>query len=127
MASISGVQVPNNERLEIGLTRIHGIGRTTAKKLVASTPISPDARVGTLSDQELVQVRAAIDKSGILVEGELKRTVHLNTRRLVDIKSYKGLRHRARLPVRGQRTKTNARQKRGRAQTIAGKKKVPQR
>ena len=124
MASIQGVQIPDKLRLVIGLTHIYGIGRTRARNLVEFTGLSPDKRVGALDEGELSALRSAIDAGNFAYEGDLRREVQLNLRRLQDIRSYRGIRHNNRLPVRGQRTKTNARQKRGRAQTIAGKKKV---
>ncbi len=124
MANIAGIQIDDRAIVDVGLTKIYGIGLTTSKNLLKSANIDLQRRIGSLSDTEITDIRTAIDKSEVLLEGELRRQVYLNTRRLIDIKSYRGLRHRKKLPVRGQRTKTNARQKRGRSHAIAGKKKV---
>ncbi|CAN5204035.1 MAG: 30S ribosomal protein S13 [Sphingomonas sp.] len=122
MARIAGVNIPSNKRVEIALTYIHGIGRTSAKKIVEGLKIAPERRVQDLSDQEVLQIREAIDRDHS-VEGDLRRTVSMNIKRLMDLASYRGLRHRRGLPVRGQRTHTNARTRKGKAKPIAGKKK----
>jgi small subunit ribosomal protein S13 len=122
MARIAGVNIPTNKRVEIALTYIHGIGRTKARELAAKIGIAPERRVQDLSDQEVLQIREAID-AGYMVEGDLRREVAMNIKRLMDLASYRGLRHRKGLPVRGQRTHTNARTRKGKAKPIAGKKK----
>jgi small subunit ribosomal protein S13 len=122
MARIAGVNIPTNKRVEIALTYIHGIGRTKARELAAKIGIAPERRVQDLSDQEVLQIREAID-AGYTVEGDLRREVSMNIKRLMDLASYRGLRHRRGLPVRGQRTHTNARTRKGKAKPIAGKKK----
>ena len=124
MAVLAGVKIPDGERAEIALTRIHGIGPRIAKRIVAELGIEPNVRARELSTEDLARIRAAIERSGTPIEGDLRREVQLNIRRLGEIQSYRGLRHRRHLPVRGQRTKTNARTKRGRRQTVAGKRKV---
>ena len=122
MARISGVDLPKDKRVEIGLTYIFGIGRPTADKILAATGINPDTRVKDLSEQDVAKLRDYID-ANITVEGDLRREVALNIKRLVEIGCYRGVRHRKGLPVRGQRTKTNARTRKGPAKTIANKKK----
>ena len=122
MARIAGVNIPTNKRVEIALTYIHGIGRTKARELAAKIGIAPERRVQDLSDQEVLQIREAID-ADYTVEGDLRREVAMNIKRLMDLASYRGLRHRKGLPVRGQRTHTNARTRKGKAKPIAGKKK----
>ena len=122
MARISGVDLPKDKRIEIGLTYVFGIGRTSAKKILEETGINPDTRVKDLTEEEEARLRECIDKSYV-VEGDLRRTVALNIKRLTEIGSYRGLRHRRGLPVRGQRTKTNARTRKGPKRTIANKKK----
>ena len=122
MARIAGVNIPTNKRVEIALTYIHGIGSTTAKKLTQQLGIASERRVQDLSDQEVLQIREAID-AGHSVEGDLRRTTAMNIKRLMDLACYRGLRHRKGLPVRGQRTHTNARTRKGKAKPIAGKKK----
>ena len=124
MAIIAGVNIPDNQRLEIALTSIYGIGRTTSKKIVSDVGAQETTRVRDLSEEEMARVRSAVERTGLFIEGDLRREIQLNIRRLGDIQSVRGLRHRRGLPVRGQRTKTNARTKRGRRQTVAGKKKV---
>lgn len=124
MAIIAGVNIPDNQRLEIALTSIYGIGRTTSKKIVSDVGAQETTRVRDLSEEEMARVRSAVERTGLLIEGDLRRETQLNIRRLGDIQSVRGLRHRRGLPVRGQRTKTNARTKRGRRQTVAGKKNV---
>jgi small subunit ribosomal protein S13 len=122
MARIAGVNIPSNKRVEIALTYIHGIGRTKAKEIAAKLGIAPERRVQDLSDQEVLQIRETIDAAHT-VEGDLRRQVAMNIKRLMDLASYRGLRHRKGLPVRGQRTHTNARTRKGKAKPIAGKKK----
>ena len=124
MAIIAGVNIPDNQRLEIALTAIYGIGRTTSKKIVNDVGMGDTTRVRDLSDEDLARVRSAVDRTGLLIEGDLRRETQLNIRRLTDIQTFRGIRHRRGLPVRGQRTKTNARTKRGRRQTVAGRKRV---
>ncbi len=122
MARIAGVNIPTNKRVEIALTYIHGIGRTTATKLTQSLGIPAERRVQDLTDAEVLQIREAIDRDHT-VEGDLRRTTQMNIKRLMDLACYRGLRHRRGLPVRGQRTHTNARTRKGKAKPIAGKKK----
>src|SRR3954462_5039305 len=122
MARIAGVNIPTNKRVEVALTYIHGIGRTTAQGIIAKLGIAPERRVQDLTDQEVLHIREAIDKD-FTVEGDLRREVAMNIKRLMDLASYRGLRHRRGLPVRGQRTHTNARTRKGKARPIAGKKK----
>jgi small subunit ribosomal protein S13 len=123
MARIAGVDLPLNKRVEIGLTYIFGIGRVTSNKLLAETGISPDTRIRDLTDTEVGRLRQVIERS-LKVEGALRTEVAMNIKRLMDIGSYRGARHRRGLPVRGQRTHTNARTKKGPRRAIAGKKKV---
>ena len=122
MARIAGVNIPTNKRVEIALTNIHGIGRTTALDIVQKLDISRERRVQDLTDQEVIRIRELID-SDYMVEGDLRRDRSMNIKRLMDLASYRGLRHRRGLPVRGQRTHTNARTRKGKAKPIAGKKK----
>ena len=122
MARIAGVDLPREKRVEIGLTYVYGIGRTSAKKILEATGINPDTRVKDLTEDEVGKIREAIDRE-YTVEGDLRREVALNIKRLVEIGSYRGIRHRRGLPVRGQRTKTNARTRKGPKRTIANKKK----
>ena len=112
MARIAGVNIPTNKRVEVALTYIHGIGRTTAKDIIAKLEIAPEKRVQDLTDQEVLHIREAIDKDHT-VEGDLRRETAMNIKRLMDLACYRGLRHRKGLPVRGQRTKTNARTRKG--------------
>ena len=121
MARIEGVDLPRDKRVEVALTYIYGIGLTTSQDILAETGVSPDTRVRDLSEDELSRLRAVI--SGIQTEGDLRRQVNMNIKRLMDMKCYRGLRHRRSLPVRGQRTHTNARTRKGPAKAIAGKKK----
>jgi len=123
MARLAGVDLPREKRLEIALTYIYGIGRTRAKETLAQTGISPDTRVRDLNDEEIGRLRDWID-TNYRVEGDLRREVSMNIKRLMDLGCYRGLRHRRGLPVRGQRTHTNARTRKGKAVAIAGKKKV---
>ncbi|WP_416907288.1 MAG: 30S ribosomal protein S13 [Polymorphobacter sp.] len=122
MARIAGVNIPTNKRVEIALTYIHGIGRTTAKQLATELGFPPERRVQDLTDSEVLSIREKIDRE-LMVEGDLRRTTQMNIKRLMDLACYRGLRHRKGLPVRGQRTHTNARTRKGKAKPIAGKKK----
>lgn len=122
MARIAGVDLPREKRVEIGLTYIFGIGRKTANDILASTGINPDTRVKDLTEDEVALLREYIDKH-LTVEGDLRRDTALNIKRLVEVGCYRGVRHRRGLPVRGQRTKTNARTRKGPKKTIANKKK----
>ena len=122
MARIAGVNIPTNKRVIIALTYIHGIGRTTAVEIADKLGISHSARVQDLTDEEVLRIRETID-SEYTVEGDLRRQTAMNIKRLMDLRSYRGLRHRNQLPVRGQRTHTNARTRKGKAKPIAGKKK----
>ncbi|AZL05229.1 MAG: 30S ribosomal protein S13 [Brevibacterium aurantiacum] len=122
MARLAGVDIPREKRVEVALTYIYGVGRTRASQTLTETGISPDTRVKDLSDAELVQLRDYIEGT-FQVEGDLRREVAADIRRKVEIGSYEGLRHRRGLPVRGQRTKTNARTRKGPKRTVAGKKK----
>lgn len=120
MARIAGVDLPNEKRVEIGLTYIHGIGRSRSNEILESTGIDPDRRVKNLVEDEVSRLRAFIQKS-YDVEGDLRRDVSQNIQRLIDINCYRGIRHRRGLPVRGQRTKTNARTRKGRRKTVPGR------
>ena len=122
MARIAGVDIPNNKRVEIALTYIYGIGRKSANDILAKTGINPDTRAKDLTEEEVAKLRDEIENS-YTVEGDLRRETALNIKRLVEINCYRGIRHRKGLPVRGQRTKTNARTRKGPAKTIANKKK----
>jgi len=122
VARISGIDLPKNKRIEIALTYIYGIGRSTAQTILASTNIDPSTRTDKLTEAEVGKLREEIDKN-IKVEGDLRREVSMNIKRLMDLGCYRGLRHRKGLPCRGQRTKTNARTRKGPARTVAGKKK----
>jgi len=122
MARIAGVDIPREKRVEISLTYIYGIGRSTAKRILEVTGVDPNTRVKDLTEDEINRIRDYIDKN-IKVEGDLRREVALNIKRLIEIGCYRGVRHRKGLPVRGQRTKTNARTRKGPARTIPGKKK----
>ena len=122
MARIAGIDLPKDKRIEIGLTYIYGIGRTSATKILAATGIDPDTRVRDLTEQQEQLLRDEIDQSYI-VEGDLRRNVAMDIKRLIEIGSYRGMRHRKGLPVRGQRSKTNARTRKGPKKTIANKKK----
>lgn len=124
MARIAGVDLPRDKRVEIGLTYIYGVGLSRSKEILAATSINPDTRVKDLSDAEVADLRATVE-SNYQVEGDLRRWESMNIKRLIDIGTYRGRRHRLGLPVRGQRTRTNARTRRGRRVTIAGKKKAP--
>ena len=122
MARIAGVDIPNNKRVEIALTYIYGIGRKSSNDILAQTGIDPDKRAKDLTEEEIAKLRDVIENS-YTVEGDLRREVALNIKSLVEINCYRGIRHRKGLPVRGQRTKTNARTRKGPAKTIANKKK----
>ena len=122
MARIAGVDLPRDKRIEIALTYIFGIGLTTSKEIIATTGISPDTRTRDLTEEEVVKLREAIDKNH-RVEGDLRREQSLNIKRLIEIGCYRGKRHRMGLPVRGQRTKTNARTRKGPKRTVGAKKK----
>lgn len=121
MARIAGVDLPNEKRVEIGLTYIYGIGLSTSKKILAATGINPDIRVRDLSEEDVAKLRAEIDN--YTVEGDLRRDIALDIKRLIEINCFRGLRHRKNLPVRGQRSKTNARTRKGPRKTMANKKK----
>ncbi|HEV2908299.1 MAG TPA: 30S ribosomal protein S13 [Candidatus Eremiobacteraceae bacterium] len=123
MARIAGIDLPREKRVEIALTYIFGIGRPTATKLLRQTGVNPDTRVKNLTDEDIQKLREQIEKN-LKVEGDLRREVSSAIKRLVDIGSYRGLRHRRGLPVRGQRTRTNARNRKGPRKTVAGKKKT---
>ena len=123
MARIAGVDLPKDKRIEIGLTYVYGIGRTSAKKILEMTGINPDTRVKDLTDEEEAKIRECIDHH-FIVEGDLRRDVSLNIKRLMEIGSYRGVRHRRGLPVRGQNTKQNARTRKGPKKQVAGKKKA---
>ena len=122
MARIAGVDLPREKRVEIGLTYVYGIGLTSSKDILAKTGINPDVRVKDLSEDDVAKLREAIEKD-YTVEGDLRRDIAMNIKRLIEIDSYRGSRHRKGLPVRGQRSKTNARTRKGPAKTIANKKK----
>ena len=123
MARIAGVDLPRDKRIEIGLTYIYGIGVSTADKLLEKAKVSGDTRVKDLTDDEVKKISDALEASGILVEGELRRDTAMNIKRLEEIGCYRGIRHRKSLPVRGQKTKTNARTRKGPKRTVANKKK----
>lgn len=122
MARIAGVDLPRDKRVEIALTYIFGIGKTTSQKIIKEAGINPDTRVRDLTEDEVGKLRETID-SGVKVEGDLRREISLNIKRLTEIGCYRGVRHRRGLPVRGQRTKTNARTRKGPRRTVANKKK----
>ena len=123
MARIAGVDLPREKRIEIGLTYIYGIGRPTADKILAAAGVDPDTRVRAITDDEVKKISEVIEEMGILVEGDLRREIALNIKRLQEIGCYRGIRHRKGLPVRGQKTKTNARTRKGPKRTVANKKK----
>ncbi|OGP67815.1 MAG: 30S ribosomal protein S13 [Deltaproteobacteria bacterium RBG_16_44_11] len=123
MARISGVDLPKNKRMEVALTYIYGIGNTKAKQILKDAGVSPDTKTDELADSEISAIRSIIDKD-IKVEGDLRREISMSIKRLMDIGAYRGLRHRKGLPVRGQRTHTNSRTRKGPRRSIAGKKKV---
>lgn len=120
MARIEGVDLPRNKRVEVGLTYLYGIGLPRAKEILAATKINPDTRIKDLTEAEVAQLREYISQS-YKVEGDLRREVQLNIKRLIEIGSYRGLRHRRNLPVRGQRTRTNSRTRKGPKKTVAGR------
>ena len=123
MARIAGVDLPREKRIEIGLTYVFGIGRAKADKILSMTGINPDTRVRDLTDDEVAKIREAIDETHTLVEGDLRREVAMNIKRLMEIGCYRGIRHRRGLPCRGQKTKTNDRTRKGPRRTVANKKK----
>ena len=123
MARIAGVDLPREKRVEIGLTYVYGIGRATANKILAEAGVNPDTRVRDLTDDEVKRIAAAIEADHQLVEGDLRREIAMNIKRLQEIGCYRGIRHRRGLPVRGQKTKTNARTRKGPKKTVANKKK----
>ena len=123
MARIAGVDIPRDKQVEIALTYIYGIGRTTSRKILEATQIDPTVRVRDLDENQLTRLREYIDRN-FQVEGDLRREVNMNIKRLMEIGCYRGLRHRRNLPVRGQRTRTTARTRRGTRRTVAGKKKA---
>lgn len=124
MARIAGVDLPRDKRVEIGLTYIYGIGPTRSKQVLAKTGVNPDTRVKDLTDADLAALRESVE-GDYQIEGDLRRWESMNIKRLMDIGTYRGRRHRLGLPVRGQRTRTNARTRRGGRRTVAGKKKAP--
>ena len=123
MARIAGVDLPREKRVEIGLTYVYGIGRVTSNKILAEAGVNPDTRVRDLTDDEVKKISEAMEKLDVVVEGDLKREIALNIKRLQEIGCYRGVRHRKGLPVRGQKTKTNARTRKGPKRTVANKKK----
>lgn len=123
MARIAGVDIPRDKRVVIALTYIYGIGKSTSEEILESAEVDPNKRVSDLEDSEVTRLRDYIDRN-LRVEGDLRREVNMNIKRLIEIGSYRGLRHRRNLPVRGQRTRTNARTRRGMRRTVAGKKRV---
>ena len=123
MARIAGVDLPREKRIEIGLTYIYGIGRTSSNKILAAANVNPDTRVRDLTDEEVDRIRVSMEDLGILVEGDLRRDIAMNIKRLQEIGCYRGIRHRKGLPVRGQNTKNNARTRKGPKRTVANKKK----
>ncbi|MCG9884563.1 MAG: 30S ribosomal protein S13 [Cyanobacteria bacterium] len=124
MARIAGVDLPRDKRVEIGLTYIYGVGLTRSKQILAATGVNPDTRIKDLSDSDVTALRAEVEQN-YQIEGDLRRFEAMSIKRLMDIGCYRGRRHRAGLPVRGQRTRTNARTRRGGRRTVAGKKKAP--
>ena len=123
MARIAGVDIPRDKRVDIGLRYIYGIGPTTARRIIGRTRINPATRVRDLTEEEVIRLREIIDRE-FKVEGDLRREVNMNIKRLIEIGCYRGIRHRRGLPVRGQRTRTNARTKRGARKTVAGRRKA---
>lgn len=121
MARIAGVDLPRDKRVEIGLTYLYGIGRSAAQKILKETKVSPDTRVKNLSEDEVIRLREVVENN-YKIEGDLRREISMNIKRLMDIGAYSGLRHRRGLPVHGQRTKTNARTRKGPKKTVGGKK-----
>ncbi len=124
MARIAGVELPREKRIEVALTYIYGIGPTSARKILEETKVNADTRVNKLTEEDVIKLRNTIENN-FKVEGSLRSEVAMNIKRLIDIGSYRGLRHRRGLPVRGQRTKTNARTRKGPKRTVAGKKRAP--
>jgi small subunit ribosomal protein S13 len=122
MARVAGVDLPREKRIEVGLTYVYGVGRSTARKILKETGVDPDTKVRDLAEGEVANLRSYVDQN-VQVEGDLRREVNQNIRRLIDIGTYRGIRHRRGLPVRGQRTKTNARQRKGPKPSIGGRKK----
>ena len=122
MARLAGVDLPRDKRVEIGLTYIYGIGRTTASRILKDANVNPDTRVRDLTDEEVIRIKDVMDETCV-VEGDLRREVAMNIKRLQEIGCYRGIRHRKGLPVRGQKTKTNARTRKGPRRTVANKKK----
>ena len=123
MARLAGVDLPREKRIEIGLTYVYGIGRQTSNKILAEAGVNPDTRVRDITDDEVKNITEAIEKLGVMVEGDLRRDIALNIKRLQEIGCYRGIRHRKGLPVRGQNTKNNARTRKGPKRTVANKKK----
>jgi small subunit ribosomal protein S13 len=123
VARVAGVDLPREKRVEVGLTYVYGVGRSMARKILTETGINPDTKVRDLAEGEVAQIRTYVDQN-VEVEGDLRRETNENIRRLIDIGSYRGIRHRRGLPVRGQRTKTNARQRKGPKPSIGGRKKA---
>ncbi|WP_276951924.1 30S ribosomal protein S13 [Acetatifactor muris] len=123
MARIAGVDLPREKRIEIGLTYVYGIGRTTSNKILKEAGVNPDTRVRDITDDEVKRISEAMEKLGVTVEGDLRREIALNIKRLQEIGCYRGIRHRKGLPVRGQNTKNNARTRKGPKRTVANKKK----
>lgn len=124
MARVGGVEIPNNKKVPYSVRYIYGIGPTLAHDVVERAQLNPDVRVGDLTEEELNRLRDVVERGGYMIEGDLRREVALNIRRLIDIGSYRGLRHRIGLPVRGQRTKTNARSRKGKPKTVAGRRRA---
>ncbi|MDD4052401.1 MAG: 30S ribosomal protein S13 [candidate division Zixibacteria bacterium] len=124
MARIAGVELPRDKRIEVALTYIYGIGETSARKILSITGVNPDTRVNKLTEDDVIKLRNTIENE-FKVEGGLRSEIAMNIKRLIDIGSYRGLRHRRGLPCRGQRTKTNARTRKGPKKTVAGRKKAP--
>ncbi|MEK7595125.1 MAG: 30S ribosomal protein S13 [Patescibacteria group bacterium] len=124
MPRISGIDIPNEKRIEVSLSYLYGVGRPKAKKILELAKINPDTRAKNLTEEEIAKIREAIEKLQIPVEGELRKIVMQNVRRLQEIQSYRGSRHKKGLPVRGQRTRTNSRTKKGKRKTVGGMKKV---
>ena len=122
MARVAGVDLPREKRVEVGLTYVYGVGRSTARKILNETGVDPDTKVRDLAEGEVAKIRTYVDQN-VQVEGDLRREFNQNIRRLIDIGTYRGIRHRRGLPVRGQRTKTNARQRKGPKPSIGGRKK----
>ena len=123
MARIAGVDLPREKRIEIGLTYVYGIGRSTSNKILKEAGVNPDTRVRDITDEEVKKITGALEKLNVMVEGDLRREIALNIKRLQEIGCYRGIRHRKGLPVRGQKTKTNARTRKGPKRTVANKKK----